>query len=149
MAKSSRPRRSKRGGNKTSSESNVPTNDSGGGYTAPTVGYEDILYSHGTTKAADLFGTVNTKLIHYISVQSWSGATIAGNAMEKLAEPTLIAPTLTSTEVAVETTEEQDVPDPDNEGATMKADVLVKKMEPKPAAIIKVKTDVYLLHYKV
>ena len=59
MAKS-RSRRSKRGGNKTSSEA-APSNDSGGGYEAPTSGYEDVLYAHGTTKAAAVFGTVNTK----------------------------------------------------------------------------------------
>ena len=77
-----RARRSKRGGNKTSSDA-APSNNSSGGYEVPTSGYEDVLYAHGTTNAAAVFGTVNTKLARYVSVQSWTGATIAGTAMKK------------------------------------------------------------------
>ena len=61
-----------------------------------TVGYEYVIYLYGTIKAAALFGTVNTKLAHYVSIQGWSGATIAENAMEKLVESTLTEPTLPS-----------------------------------------------------
>ena len=39
---------------------------------------------------------MNTRLARYISVQSWSGATIAGRAMENLAEPKLVKPTMPS-----------------------------------------------------
>ena len=133
MAKSSRPRRSKRGGNKTSSESNVSSNDSGGGYTAPTVGYEDILYSHGTTKAAAMFATVNTKLARYVSVQSWTGATIAGTAMEKLVEPTLSAPQIPSQDEEYMVEEEQDIPDPSDPNKTMRSTVVVRKTRAKAA----------------
>ena len=74
------------------SERDSANNASDGGYEAPTAGYEDVLYAHGTTKAAALFGTTNTKLARYVSVQSWSGATIVGKAMEKMADPPLIEP---------------------------------------------------------
>ena len=84
---------SRRSASKTSAESNNPLSESGG-YEAPTVGYEDILYSHSTTKVTALFGTVSTKFTRYVSVQIWSGATIVGKAMEKLVGPTLTKPTL-------------------------------------------------------
>ena len=147
MAKS-RSRRSKRGGNKTSSEA-APSNDSGGGYEAPTSGYEDVLYAHGTTKAAAVFGTVNTKLARYVSVQSWTGATIAGTAMEKMAEPKLIALQLPSPDEEYDSTEDQEVDDPDDVGKKMTIRVTVRKTRPKQSAILKMETDVYMLHYKV
>ena len=99
-----------------SSTNSNPSSDSSGGYEAPTAGYEDVLYAHGTTKAAALFVMVNTKLARYVSVQSWGGATIAGQAMEKLVEPTLIKPTRPSPTKEFENTERGQVPDPDNEG---------------------------------
>ena len=61
-------------------------------YRAPTVGYKDQFFSHGTTKAAATFTAVLTKLARMVSLQSWAGAKIAGRAMEKLEEPTLIGP---------------------------------------------------------
>ena len=76
-------------------ESNNPSGKSGG-YEAPTVEYEDVLYLHGTTKTTALFGTMNTKFARYVSMQSWSGVMVAGKAMEKLVEPTLTKPTLPS-----------------------------------------------------
>ena len=53
-------------------------------YCAPTVGYEDQVFSHGTTKAAATFTAVLTKLARMVSLQSWASATITGQAMEKL-----------------------------------------------------------------
>jgi hypothetical protein len=99
-----------------SSTNSNPSIDSSGGYEVPTAGYEDVLYAHGTTKAAALFVTVNTKVARYVSVQSWGGATIAGQAMEKLVEPTLIKPTRPSPTEEFENIERGKVPDPDNEG---------------------------------
>ena len=84
--------RSQWSGLKTSAESNNLSSGSSVGYKAPTAGYKDVLYSHGTMKATAMFGTVNTK----ISVQSWTGATIAGKAMEKLVEPMMTTPKLPS-----------------------------------------------------
>ena len=65
-------------------------------YRAPTVGYEYQVLSHGTMKAAATFTAVLTKLARMVSLQSWAGATIAGRAMEKLEEPTLIEPQATT-----------------------------------------------------
>ena len=62
-------RRDRRSAFKTLTESNNPSSESGG-YKVPTVGYEDVLYLHGTTKANALFGTVKIKLARYASVQS-------------------------------------------------------------------------------
>ena len=61
-------------------------------YKAPTVGYADVLFAHGTPKAGVLFGTATTRLARYVSVQSWIGVTIMGKAMEDLADPPLIKP---------------------------------------------------------
>ena len=61
-------RRSRR--NKKSSDKDSTTEASSGGYEALTAGYKDVLYAHGTTKAAAKFGTTNTKLARYVSVQS-------------------------------------------------------------------------------
>ena len=76
----------------TSSDSSNPSNNSCGGYQAPTSGYENVLYSHRATYSAVFFGMVNAKLAHYDSVQSWSGATITGKAMDRLAGPALTEP---------------------------------------------------------
>ena len=95
MGKKPRPK-GQRGFVKKLTESNTPLNVTSGSYKAPTVGYEDVLYSHGTTKAAAEFGKVNTRLARYVSVQSWSGATIAGRVMENLVEPKLVEPTMPS-----------------------------------------------------
>ena len=51
--------------------------------------------------------------------------------MEKLAEPTLIAPQIPSPDKEYEGSEEQDVPDPDNAGETMTVQVVVRKSRPK------------------
>ena len=112
MVKSPR-RRGRRSG--ASSTNSNPSIDSSGGYKAPTVGYEDVLYAHGTTKAAALFVTVNTKLARYVSLQSWGGATIAGQAMQKLVEPMQIKPTQPSPTEEFENIERGQIPDPDNE----------------------------------
>ena len=95
MVKSPCWRLAGRSASKALAESNNPVSESGG-YEAPTAGYEDVIYSHDTMKNAALSGTVNTKLAHYVSVQSWSGAMIVGKAMEKLVEPTLTKPSLPS-----------------------------------------------------
>ena len=90
--------------------------ESSAGYEAATVGYKDILYSQGTKKAAAIFRMVNTKLARYVSVQSWNRATIACKAMEKLAEMTLITQKIPSSTEEYKKSEDQSVPDPDNQG---------------------------------
>ena len=94
MGKSPR-KHGRRIGIKTSTESNNPLSKSGG-YKAHIVGYEDVLYSYGTTNATAMFGMVKVKLVRYVSVQSWSGVMLVGNAMQKLARPTLTIPKLPS-----------------------------------------------------
>ena len=81
MVRRSKPKGQK-GFVKKSTESHASLNVTSGGYEAPTVGYEDVLNLHGTTKAAAEFGKVNTRLARYVSVQSWSGAMITGRAMK-------------------------------------------------------------------
>ena len=142
-------RRGRWSGVKSSAESNNPLSGSSGGYEAPTVGYEYALYSHGTTKAAAIFGMVNTKLAHYVSVQCWTGATITVKAMEKLAEPTLIAPKLPSLTKEYKESEDRKVPDPDNQRGKITTKVIVRKTQTKDSAMAKMETDVYILHYKV
>ena len=112
MGKSPR-RRGQRGRIKTLTERKNPSNESSEGYKAPTVGYKDIMYSHKNTKATATFGTVHTKLARYASVQSWSGATIVGRAMEKLARPTMIAPKLHPPIKEYKASQDREVPDPD------------------------------------
>ena len=94
MGKSPR-QRGQRSISKTSTErKNLPSES--GDYEAPTVGYKNVRYLYGTIKANTLFGTVDTKLAGYVSVQSWSGVTIVWKAMEKLARPMLTKTTLPS-----------------------------------------------------
>ena len=104
-----------------------PSIDSSGCYVAPTAGYEDVLYAHGTTKAAALFVMVNTTLARYVSVQSWGGATILGQAIEKLVGPTQIEPTWPSPTKKIENIERGQIPDPDNEGQIITCDVPVTR----------------------
>ena len=132
-----------------SSTNSNPSIDTSGGYETPTTGYEDVLYAHGTTKAAALFMTVNTKLARYVSVQSWGGATIAGQAMEKLVEHTLIEPTQPSPTKEYGNTEIGQVPDPDNEGQMIAGDVSVTRTRHVPVTLLKGQMDIYMIHYKV
>ena len=142
-------KRRQQGGRRSASSTNSnPSSDKSGGYKAPTTGYEDVLYAHGTTKAAALFVTVNTKLARYVSVQSWGGATIAGQAMEKLAEPTLIEPTRPSLREEFENTERGQVPDPDNVGQSIEGNVSVTRTQDVPDSLMKAQMDIYMIHYK-
>ena len=143
-------KRRQQGGRRSASSTNTnPSSDKSGGYKAPTTGYEDVLYAHGTTKAAALFVTVNTKLARYVSVQSWGGATIAGQAMEKLAEPTLIEPTRPSLREEFENAERGPVPDPDNPGQTIEGDITMTRTREVPDTRMKSLMDIYMIHYKV
>ncbi len=63
MGKIPRRQRGLRGGNKLSSGNKDSGGDSNGAYAAPTVGYEDVLYTHGDTKAAATFTQVRT--VHF------------------------------------------------------------------------------------
>ena len=148
MAKPHRRGRGARRSGASSTNSN-PSIDSSGGYKAPTAGYEDVLYAHGTTKAAALFVTVNTKLARYVSVQSWGGATIAGQAMEKLVELTLIEPTRPSPTKEFKNIERGQVPDPDNEGQMIAGDVSVTRTRDVPVTLLKGQMDINMIHYKV
>ena len=69
-----------RGGSKASTNQRGSMGESAStaNYRAPTVGYEDQVFSHGTTKAAAMFTAVITKLARMVLLQSWVGATIAG-----------------------------------------------------------------------
>ena len=51
-----KPSQQRRGGNKTLRTTESLTTD--GAYEAPTVGYKDVLYEHGDTKAAATFTRV-------------------------------------------------------------------------------------------
>ena len=139
-------RRSRR--NKKSSDKDSTTEASSGGYEAPTAGYKDVLYAHGTTKAAAKFGTTNTKLARYVSVQSWSGATIAGKAMEKLADPPLIESPRPSQDEEYDTEVEVDEEDPNDSTKTIKVKKTMTKSRPKDLSKLKMETDIYMLHYK-
>ena len=97
----------------------------------PTVWCEGALYSHSTTKAANMSRVVNMKVACYASMKSWTIATIMGRAMEKLAELMLIAPKLPSPTKKYEESEDQEVPDPDNDRSTMMTQVLIKKTQKK------------------
>ena len=83
--------------------------------------------SHGTAKATDMFRMVNTKVRCNISVQSWSGAMIAGRAMEKLDEPMLIVPKLPSPTKEYEDYEDREVPNLGNQGGKITPEIIVKK----------------------
>ena len=123
--------------------------NSSGGYEAPTARYKDVLYAHCTTKSAALFVTVNTKLARYVSMQSWGGATIAGQVMEKFVELTLTEPTCPSLTEEFENTERGQVPDPDNEGQMIKGNVPVTRTQDVPVALMKAQMDIYMIHYNV
>ena len=127
-------------------ESNAPLNVTSGGYEAPTVGYEDVLYSHGTTKAAAEFRKVNTRLARYVSMQSWSGATIAGRAMENLAEPKLVEPTMPSSQEEFEKEVDQVIKDESGQDKTVQ--IIVTGTRPEDAAKIKFNMEIYMIHYK-
>ena len=146
MGKSPR-QRGRRSTSKTLAESNNPSSESWG-YEASIIGHEDILYSHGTTNAAALFGTVNMKLARYVSVQSWVGEMIAGKAMEKLVKQALTRPSLPSPTKEYEVSEDQEVPDPIYQGATMMVQVQVIKQKAEDSMMLKMETDLYMLHYK-
>ena len=116
-------------------------------YRAPSVGYEDQVFSHGTTKAAATFTVVLTKLARMVSLHSWAGDTIAGRAMEKLEEPTLIEPQATTmvytkTEDFSETVKgKNDEPDT---FVTRTCDSVVAK----DASVIMREQSIWMIHYK-
>ena len=84
-----------RGGYKTSSDEKGSSSGTTGKYRAPTVGYEDYIFSHGNTKAAAVFTATLTKLARMVALQSWPGATVTGRAMERTEEPELLKPGMT------------------------------------------------------
>ena len=59
-----------RGGSRTSTNQKGSTGESASttNYCAPTVGYEDQVFLHGTTKAAATFTAVLTKLARMVSL---------------------------------------------------------------------------------
>ena len=74
-----------------------------GTFEAPTVGYQDAIYTQGTTKAAAGFGRVTIRLRRYVALQLWKGATVAGQAMENLSEPIFDEPDRPSDKVMGDT----------------------------------------------
>ena len=90
----------------------------------------------------------NTKLARYVSMQIWSGAKIAGKAMEKLVKPMLTKPTLPSLTKEYKVSEDQEIPDPDNQGQKLTVKKQVKKQRLKDFLVLKMETDVYMLHYE-
>ena len=83
-----------RGGNKSATDQKGSSSGGTGKYRAPTVGYEDCIFSHGDTKDAAVFTATLTKLARMVALKSWAGATVAGRAMERMEEPTLVEPTM-------------------------------------------------------
>ena len=69
--------------------------------------------------------------------------------MVKLAELMLIAPKLPSPTKEYEESEDREVPDPDNQGEKKTSKVIVKKTQMDESILVKMETDVYILHYKV
>jgi hypothetical protein len=74
---------------------------------------------------------------------------IAGQAMEKLVEPTLIKPTRPSPTEEFENIKRGQVPDPDNEGQTIEGKVSVTRTQDVPVTLMKAQMDIYIIHYKV
>ena len=54
------------------------------------------------------------KFARYVTMQSWSGSTITGKAMEKLVKPMLTDPNLPSLTDEYEEAKDREVPGPDN-----------------------------------
>ena len=81
-----------RGGNKLSTDQK--SSSSGGKYRAPTLGYEDCIFSHGDTKDAAVFTGTSSKLARMVALKGWTEATVAGRAMERLEEPILVEPAI-------------------------------------------------------
>ena len=71
-----------------------------------------------------------------------------GKATEKLVEPMLTNPTLPSPTEEYEVLEDQEIPDPDNQGQNLTVKKQVKKQTSKDSLVLKMETDVYMLHYK-
>ena len=69
--------------------------------------------------------------------------------MEKLAEPTLITPKLPLLTKVYKESEDQSYPDPDNQGQDITTKLMVTKTRPRDAVMVKMKMDIYILHYKV
>ena len=61
-------------------------------YEAPTVGYKDVLYTHGTTKVAATFEQVTTKIRRFIALQTWKSVTIAGQGIDTTNDRSLLSP---------------------------------------------------------
>jgi len=142
MGKTPRRRRGQRGGSKSSSGYKDSTDDDNGAYEAPTVGYEDVLYTHGDTKAAATFTQVTTRLGRYLSLQSWKGATVAGRAMETMTEPVFEEPVMPTTEVEYD----KKVTIKDEHGDDIES--TVKDKRTKDAAILKFEFEMYMLKMK-
>ena len=128
-----KPHRCGRGARQSgaSSTNGNPSIDSSGDYKAPTAGYEGVLYAHGTTKAAALFVMVNTKLARYVSVQIWGRATIAGQAMEKLVEPTQIKHSRPSPTEELGNIERGQIPDRSKEDKSLNLTMKVRQSKAK------------------
>ena len=92
---------------------------------------------------------MNTKLARYFSAQSWGGATIAEQAMEKMVDPTLTKPLMPSLTKEFETTEVQQLPDPDNEGQLMDTKVPVTRVRYVNPAVLTTLMAKYMLVYKI
>ena len=138
-----------RGGSKALANQSGSTGESAStaNYRAPAVGYEDQVFSDGTTKTAATFTAVLTKLARMVSLQSWAGATIAGQAMEKLEEPKLIKPQATAMvytkmeELSKTVKGKNDEPDT---FVTRTRDLVVAKY----ASVIMREQSIWMIHYK-
>ena len=62
--------------------------------------------------------------------------------MEKLAELTLIAPKLPSLTKEYKESEDQRVPDPDNQGQNITTKEMFTKTRPRDAALVKMEMDI-------
>ena len=68
--------------------------------------------------------------------------------MEKLVEATLTKPTLPSPTGEYEVSEDQEIPDPDNQRQKLTVKKQVKKQRSKYSLALKMEMNVYMLHYK-
>ena len=107
-----------------------------------TVGYEDVLYTHGDTKAAAAFTQVTRRLGRFLSLQSWKGATVAGRAMETMTEPVYEEPVVPTTEVEYD----KKVTIKNDEGNNVES--TIKDTHTKYAAVLKFEFEMYLLKMK-
>ena len=57
------------------------------------VGLETKVFTFGTVKDAAAFKDTKTSIARHVGTQSWRGSAVASNALERLVDPVIDAPT--------------------------------------------------------